>query len=270
MEQRHGEVAATVRPQSVPLGEHGTDEQHPALGAPTGLWPPRCAGCENEIAERFCADASGVGEGGHRPFRMGVGVHHHDTRIGRRGDPDTRPEVQPFDEAEISAVGHQQLAPGVGELLSQCLTAVRGVRAHHHRSGERARPQPPHVLGHVVEEQGDVRRTRLAQLCPQGGTAQRVVHDLAPGPLEVIESQPRIGVARPSQQGLGNRPHLASSSHVRSRLTPPLRRRCRPDRALLGPPSWVICNMRYAAPGTASRIQGRDRRGLRRDSPGAL
>ena len=53
-------------------------------------------------------------------------------------------------------------------------------------------------------------RTRLAQLCPQGGTARRVVYDLAPGPLEVVESQSRISVARPSRQGLGN----FTSSHL--------------------------------------------------------
>ena len=135
---------------------------------------------------------------------------------GRRVD-DEQPLVghrrlDAVEEGEQVAGGDQRLAVGVVDQLGELLAAVGRVDADDDRARDGPGDQPQQVVGHVVEQDADVRRpVGVAHVGEPGGSPPALLDQLAVGPLPVLVEQG--GAVR-------RRPGPAGSVRVRSSSVP--------------------------------------------------
>src|ERR1700733_14554049 len=87
------------------------------------------------------------------------------------------------------AVGGEQLARGMGEVARQLLAAMGGVGADNDGAAQLGPAHPEDVLGDVVEEEGDMERSRSTQALEGGGPGGLGAHDGSMGPRAVLEEE---------------------------------------------------------------------------------
>ena len=83
------------------------------------------------------------------------------------------------------------------EVPGQLVAPVGGVGPDQHRAGQGGRPHPEHVLGDVVQQQGDVERPRSPERGQDGGPGGLGLDHLVVRPGAVDEQQARPVVADP-------------------------------------------------------------------------
>jgi hypothetical protein len=139
-----------------------------------------------------------------RGDRLGV-LGRVDAQDPVRGNAD----VETVDEPDVGAIGDDQLAVRVGDVVSQLGPAAGRVDADDRRTGQGGADDPEHVLGLVVEQHADVERARPAA----GGRERRPLFalrdDLRPRVALVLEQQPRSVVAGAGPQEIGRRLHVS-------------------------------------------------------------
>ena len=161
VEERERGVDDVVVGQLGDGGDVGAGAGDAALGAAHRLGQAGRAGGEDEQEEVVVRGRSRGRRDGAAAVERGLvaGVVDDQDPFGRDG---VRRVVEQAGEV---ARGHQGLAVGVVDELGQLLAAVGRVDPDHDRARQRAGDEPEQVVGHVVEQDADVRRPlRVADL----------------------------------------------------------------------------------------------------------
>lgn len=114
----------------------------------------------------------------------------------------------PLQQRRVHPGRHQYLAVRVAHEHSQLVSAVGGVDPHHDTSGKRRRCQPEDVIGHVVQQNPDMRRTLgIKSSVEQRATAGCFLHQLPIRPHLVVELQCNGVAVRTLAKDVGNCRH---------------------------------------------------------------
>ena len=118
------------------------------------------------------------------------------------GLPIDGPEIEPLDERQMRNVCDQQLALGVRDVAGELVAAVIRVPPDHDVAPEGGSSEPEAELGHVVEQDADVRGARAQQLRGEPGADPRFGR---PRPPTTMKGRP------PPGPGARRRPSLGAS-----------------------------------------------------------